>query len=103
MKFEIVLGLLLHAIHRGIGILHERLLILAILREKADPDAGRYTVWRARLLRGPRYSRQYLLRDHGGVLRLRNVLEQHYKLVSTQPGHNVVLPQTRLESASNVP
>src|ERR1700733_1168383 len=92
IELEVVLSLRLRLIHGDIGILGQRLLILAILRVGADADARSHPEFLPHQGKGPGGGRENLLGDDCGVFFVLEFRQQNDELIAPQASHRVAVP-----------
>ena len=97
-----VAALLLGAVHRGVGVLHQRLRVPAVLRVEADADAGRHEQLLVLLQEGLAQRVEHLVRHLGRVHRRGDVGQQQRELVAAQPRHRVAFPQAAAQPLRHV-
>jgi hypothetical protein len=101
-ELNVVLALRLGAVHRDVGVFQQRLLVLRVLREHADADAGGHPAFmprdQYRLDRG----RQDLARHGVHLLDIAHLLDQHDEFVTAQAGHHVAGAHTTREARGHL-
>ena len=93
IELQIVLALLLGAVHRNVSVLQQRLLVMPVVGIDADADARRHVKFLAANQKRARYGIEYFL-SHAGYLRgVGHILDQHHELVAALAPDGVRLAQ----------
>src|SRR5579859_5269928 len=91
VELEVVLAFLFRVVHRDVRVLHQRLLVLAVVRVDADADAGRDVELPATDVEGAGNVGQDLARHLGNMSGRADLRQQDNELITPEAGYRVAL------------
>src|SRR5690606_34665330 len=98
VELKVVLALVLRAIHREVGFLHQRPRVVAVAGIERDADAGRDAALLTHDLDRLDRGGEQLARDLRGLRRTPNPLDEHDELIAAEPGDDIRAPETTFEA-----
>ncbi len=102
IELIVVLALFLREVHRHVGVLHHRLLVLPLLGMHTDADARRDAALLPEDHDRLHDGRQNVARHHADLADVRNLLHEHDELVAAEPRDDVARAQALPQSCRHL-